>query len=59
MKSYAAHRDSNDGYHIKGVTDEELYEFIERIELLSTAFFAGEILEESSFDLQNPYLIDA
>ncbi len=57
MKLYAAHRDPNDGYRIKGVADEELHEFIERIELLSAAFFSGKILEESSFDLQNPYLI--
>jgi Immunity protein 41 len=59
MKSYAAHRDPNDGYRIQGVADEELYEFIERVELLSAAFFAGKILGESSFDLRNPYLTDA
>lgn len=58
MKSYAAHRDPKDYYQIKGVDDQELYEFIERVELLSVAFFAGEIHGESSFDLQNPYLID-
>lgn len=44
---------------IDGVDKDELDEFIERVELLSSAFFSGDIVGEDSFDLKNPYLLNA
>lgn len=42
---------------LQEIKGNELYEFIERVELLSSAFFSGNILGEDCFDLKNPYLV--
>jgi len=57
MITFAEHESSSE-FHIIGVEHDELYDFIERVEHLSTAFFSGDILGEDSFDLQNPLLVE-
>ncbi len=54
LKTYAGSKESG----LEGVNDEELHELIERVELLSLAFFSGNIVAEDEFDLKNPYLLN-
>ncbi len=57
MITFAEHESSSD-FHIVGLEHDEIYPFIERVELLSSAFFSGDILGEDSFELQNPLLLE-
>jgi hypothetical protein len=59
MQIYAAHRDQNDLCNIANLADDELYDFIERIEWMSLTFFTGQVLDEDRFGVKNPYLLSA
>ncbi len=59
MLMYAAHYDPQDVYRIEGVNEEELTNFIERVEWLSQSYFNGNVPNESEFYEQNPYLKNA
>ena len=52
----AAHFNKNDTVKLKGVTDEQLHEFMERFDLAIQGISSGEVLPESSFDLVNPLI---
>ncbi|MGF1740301.1 immunity 41 family protein [Vibrio profundum] len=52
----AAHFNENDVVRLKGVTDEQLHEFVERFDLAITGISSGKVLPESRFDLINPLI---
>ena len=51
-----SHFNKNDTVKLKGVTDEQLHEFMERFDLAIQGISSGEVLPESSFDLVNPLI---
>lgn len=52
----SSHFNANDIFKIQNLTDSELLEFYERLDLAVVGAFSGEILDESRFDLRNPLL---
>ncbi|MCG8311972.1 MAG: immunity 41 family protein [Pseudomonadales bacterium] len=52
----AAHFNKNDVVELTGVTNDELYGFIERFDMAIKALTTGEILPECKFDLVSPLL---
>lgn len=58
MSAIRAHYDQNDGWSIKSHSDEELFEFHERLRVLQLWFFEGclDDLNAVSADLRNPLI---
>jgi len=54
LSAVVAHYDANDVFTIKGVSSEELYSFVERLEHAVSGVFTGSNLPEADFDLVNP-----
>lgn len=52
----AAHSDPMDGFSIKNLNHEQIISYKERLDIAVIGVFSGEILNEISFDLQNPFL---
>lgn len=52
----SAHFNANDFFKIQNLNDVEIHEFCERLDLAVIGVFSGEVLPESSFDLQNPMI---
>lgn len=57
MRKFASHYDSNDGFSIKKIKKEDLYDFRERIQMVFEGFFMGEMPDfDLAFEEQNPLL---
>lgn len=52
----SSHFNANDIFKIQNLTDSEILEFYERLDLAVVGAFSGEILDESRFDLRNPFI---
>lgn len=59
LGSVAAHYNPNDIFTITNLTPDELHEFIERFDHAVLGLFSGEVLDESSYDLNNPLIGNA
>ena len=51
-----AHFNKNDSVTLSGVTDDLLYEFMERFDMAITGISSGQVLGEDQFDLMNPLI---
>lgn len=58
LGAFSAHYDSSDHFNISNLDDQELRDYVERFEHAVLAVFSGEVLPESSYDLQPPSLVD-
>ncbi|MCP1575214.1 hypothetical protein J2S30_003593 [Herbaspirillum rubrisubalbicans] len=52
----SSHFNANDIFKIQNLSDSQILEFNERLDLAVVGAFSGEILEERRFDLRNPLL---
>jgi hypothetical protein len=52
----AAHFNPNDITHIENLTDEQIRNYKERLDIAVISVFSGEAYNESSFDLKSPLL---
>ena len=52
----SSHFNANDIFKIQNLSDSEILEFYERLDLAVVGAFSGEILDESRFDLRNPFI---
>lgn len=52
----SSHFHENDIFKIKNLSNSEILEYNERLDLAIVGAFSGEILEEKRFDLKNPLL---
>lgn len=46
----------NDMFVISNLSQDQLFAYRERLEMAVVGVFSGEVLDESSFDLQSPFL---
>jgi hypothetical protein len=58
LGALSAHYCSDDLFKISNLADRELRDYAERFEHATLSVFSGEILPESSYDLQNPLRIE-
>ena len=58
MGALTAHYDPDDHFKILNLDDQELREYAERFEHAALSLFSGEVLPESSYDLQSPLRAD-
>ena len=52
----SAHFNEKDIFNITNLNDDMLYDFIERFEMAILGAVNGVVLDESNFDLVNPYI---
>ena len=54
--SLGCHFDPNDGFKLKDLTNDEIYELRERVQLVFEGYFSGSMPEQAIFSIQNPML---
>ena len=54
MLTFSCHFDPNDGYSIQNLTEDDIYSWRERIQLVFEGFFAGELPNRDTLRPQSP-----
>jgi hypothetical protein len=56
FSTLSCHFDPNDEFQVEGLSNDDIYELRERMQLVFEGYFSGSMPEQSIFQVQNPLL---